>query len=131
MESNKLQELKKKFIIDQGKYEKEKLESHLEKTLKYGRATSEGRVVLKKGPKSKQKIGLVLVIRYLANKIDEKISENVTIEEIISYTGVERKQVRARCSDLVNDGIISRLEGGLFRFNASLIDEFIDKLDNK
>jgi len=131
MDSGNLEELKKKFIIDQTEYEKEKVESHLEKALKYGRITTDGRVILKNNLTNKEKVGVVLIIRYLANQLDENISKDVSVKEISNYTGIKENQTRARCSDLVGDGVILRVEGNVFRFYPTLIDEFLNNLDQK
>ncbi|MHA1280537.1 MAG: hypothetical protein ACTSQ8_25550 [Candidatus Helarchaeota archaeon] len=128
MDSENLEELRKKFIVDQTEYEKEKLESHLEKVLKYGRITTDGKVILKNNLTNKEKVGVVLIIRYLANQLDQNISKEVSVKEISNYTGMKENQTRARCSDLVGEGVILKVEGNVFRFYPTLIDEFLNKI---
>ena len=126
----KLDELRKKFIIDEAEYNKQFLERHIEKTLNYAVLTQDGKVLIKDEEIiDMNKVGLAILTRYLGNKINEVIDENLNIKEIAEYCRLENNTVRAYLSKLVKDRYIIRVKSGMYRMNPAKIDDFLSNFD--
>lgn len=78
---------------------------------------------------AKDKVMLVLAARFLANKLDESISPDVTAEELARNTAIEKVQVRARASDLAKDRQIEVISRGVFRALLHKIEPFLRGLN--
>lgn len=125
-----LENLKKKFLVNKGEYEKEKLPTLIEKALAYCKVDNESGTVTIENSKLKNadKIKLVLVARFLANKLDAKISASVNANELTVSTGVTDKDVvYARMSELIKQRVCFKKNDGyeLYPYQASLV---LDKL---
>ncbi len=122
------EELKKKFIVNET-YETDRLKNDVERLLRHGRITRQGRVIITAGKlTTKQKIGLVISARFIANKLQKSIPENVTAEEISKYTYIQKPGVSRRTTELVNEAFVFRPEPATYRANPARIDEFLDTL---
>ena len=122
------EDLKKKFIVDET-YERERLKNDVERLLRHCRITGQGRVIITSGKlTAKEKIGLVISARFIANKLQKSIPENVTAEEISKYTYIQKPAVSRRTAELVNEAFVFRPEPATYRANAARIDEFLDTL---
>jgi len=131
-DSDKIDDLKKKFLIDDETYDSDKIARHLERLVPYCRVTAKGRVEIKiREIPEKKKTGLVIVARYIANKLDSGVNELVAIDEISLFSDAKRDSVMAYASELVKEGICSRPELGKYRANPGRIDDFIDSLDGR
>ncbi|MFA7708261.1 MAG: hypothetical protein WCX73_04895, partial [Candidatus Pacearchaeota archaeon] len=83
-----MEDLKKEFIIDKDNYEKERIPELVKKILRYCKITNEGQVMFEeKDLILKDKIKLILIARFLANKLDKNIPEEVSIDEILISIG--------------------------------------------
>ena len=97
-------ELKKSFIIDEEDFEDGKIKGFVEKINKICKIDKKGYVhFLINSLGDKDKIRFILVARFLANKLDNEISKEVTNEEIERILNKPKEQVRARLSDLRNE----------------------------
>jgi len=122
------EELKKKFIVNET-YETERLKNDVERLLRHCRITRQGRVIITAGKlTTKQKIGLVISARFIANKLQKSIPENVTAEEISKYTYIQKPGVSRKTTELVNEAFVFRPEPATYRANPARIDEFLDTL---
>jgi len=125
-------ELKGMFIIEKEEYEKSKIEEHIKKISKFCKTDSSGKVHTEvKGLKNKEKIKIVLVARFLANKLEPKIDYNVSIEDVATSLGIGEHQSRARLSDLAKENFASSSERGLYSVIPHKIDEFLNFLEVK
>ena len=122
------EDLKKKFIVDET-YERERLKNDVERLLRHCRITRQGRVIITSGKlTAKEKIGLVISARFIANKLQKSIPENVTAEELSKYTYIPKPGVSRRTAELVNEAFVFRPEPATYRANPARIDEFLDTL---
>ncbi len=128
---DKFGDIKSRFIVDENLYNAERLTSDVEKLLQYFKLTTKGRVIFTaKGLTYKARIAIIVFARYLAHKLDKSISELVSTEEMASLGGIQKSSVRGRTSDLVDGGLIVRVEQGQFRAVATSIDDFFESLPN-
>ncbi len=122
------EDLKKKFIVDET-YERERLKNDVERLLRHCRITGQGRVIITSGKlTAKEKIGLVISARFIANKLQKSIPESVTAEELSKYTYIQKPGVSRRTAELVNEAFVFRPEPATYRANPARIDEFLDTL---
>jgi len=127
--NEKLENLKKQFIVDDDSLEEDELEEFLERTLKLCRISSGGKVILRNMKTSqKNKIGVIILARGLGNTINSEISKTVTIDEVFLYSNIDKNTISSRVSELVKEGFISKEEEGIYRFNFAMINEFLENL---
>lgn len=95
------EELKKTFIIDDENFEEKKLSEMIGRINKICQIDKSGHVFfLKENLGDKEKIKYILIARFLANKLGEKIPKEVTNDEFERIMGKSKDQIRARLSDL-------------------------------
>jgi hypothetical protein len=124
-----MDELKKKFIVDESTYETEQMKGDLERLLQFCKITSKGNVLITDARLTdKKKVGLVIVARYIGNKLDKKIPEVVTSDEIVTFTKIDKLGVNARAKEIVDVGFASREEKGKYRANPGRISDFLDSI---
>lgn len=129
MSDSSIEELKKKFFIDKATYAKEYLKGDLEGVMRYSRITEDGSVSIT-SPKltDKRKIGVVLAARFVANKLDQKIPEVVTAEEIATYARIDKAIVNARAKELIDEGYASREKPGQYKANTGRIQDLLESI---
>jgi hypothetical protein len=128
-----LKELKSKFIIYQGQFEEERTPMLIEKVLKFVRVSKDGKVIFQtRGALNNiNQVKLVLVARFLANKLEPSISSEVSVNEIVDFTGIEIKQVSARLSTFVNERFAIRSERGVFSVAPFFVEVFLNEIDKR
>ncbi|MCZ6647905.1 MAG: hypothetical protein O7B30_01485 [Thaumarchaeota archaeon] len=126
---DKFADLKSRFIVDENLYNAERLTSDVEKLLQYCKLTTKGRVIITaKGLTDKTRIAIIVFARYLAHKLDKSIPDLVSTEEMAALGEIQKSSVRGRTTDLVDGGLIVRVEQGQFRAVAASIDDFFEML---
>lgn len=127
-----IEELKKKFIVDKKEYEKEKLPCLIEKTLLFCKVDEDGIVNIENPHlKNSDKIKIVLVARFLANKLNSKIQSSVKTEELLSSTGISDKNILyARISELTKQKICFKEDNSyeIYPYQANIV---LDKIHLK
>ena len=127
-----VEELKKKFIVDEGTYESERMKDDVDRLLKFCRVTSKGSVLITDARLTdKKKVALVIVARYIGNKLDKKIPEVVNGEEIAVYTKIDQLGVNARVKEVIDEGFASREGKGQYKTNPGRITDFLDGILSK
>lgn len=128
-----MEDLKKKFIVDEKVYEKEKIPEQINRILKYCKITKEGIVIIEKNSFTlKENIALILIARFLANKLDENIPSEMGIEEIVaSMKTNNRDSLITRTKELVDDNLAKRTSKGRHQIVPFYVDSILDKLDKK
>jgi len=127
--SNNLEELRKRFIVDESEYDKQFLERHLEMTLNYAVITSDGKVIIKSEDIiEKDKVGLIILTRFLGNKLNNEIKETITNNEISEYSRIDEKNVNAYLTKLTKSRDVLRVSKGIYKMNPSKINEFLSSL---
>ncbi len=124
----KLDELKKKFIVDENTLKK-RLESVVSKAMKHCVADTKGGIHIenRKLP-AKDKVMLVLSARAIASELDSRISSRVTLVELAHSTGLPQNQVSARCNDLVKEKLAQSPKRGLYQAIFYKVEIFLDSL---
>lgn len=70
--------------------------------------------VIRKDLPDRVKVGLVIVARFVAHRLNESISPEINREEIADFTGIAENIVSARALELIKEGVISRPSRGTF-----------------
>ena len=127
--SNDFEELKKRFIIDDDKYEAEKWKADLIRLLQYSKITKSGRVlVFSSGLREKDEVGLVLVSRLIGNRLAGNIPASVNIAEIANYLGLDITTVNRCIKELVNEGFAVIPERNICLAVSNKVRDFLEKL---
>jgi hypothetical protein len=131
-ENDELGALKKKFFIDDEEYDTESIKHDLERLVRYGKISKQGKVLITaKDLTGKERVCFSIVARYIGSKLEKKISNVITTEEISSFTSIEKAVVNARAKELADEGLITRTEAGSYRANPSQIGDFLTSLEAK
>ncbi len=126
---DKFADLKSRFIVDENLYNAERFTSEVEKLLQYCKLLTTGLVsITAKGLTAKTRIAIIVFPRYLAHKLDKSIPDLVSTEEMAALGEIQKSSVRGRTTDLVDGGLIVRVEQGQFRAVAASIDDFFEML---
>lgn len=127
-----LEELKKSFIIDRGKYEKEKLPDFIKRTLKYCKMNSEGGIHIENFSLTiRDKIAISLVARFLANKLEPTIKSEMSGEELSTILDIEKPGIFARLKELTDIKMVTRLDKGTYEIVPYYIETLLNEMDSK
>lgn len=127
-----LEELKKSFIVDKGKFERERLPEFIKRTLKYARLDSEGGVHIHEYSLTiRDKIALSLISRFIANKLEPSIKSEMSGEELSTILDVDKAVIFARLKDLSDSKMVSRLDKGTYEIVPYYIETLLNDIDAK
>ena len=128
-----MEDLKNLFIVDEQSYEKEKIPQQIKKVLRYCKVSKNGKVLLEKNKFSiRENLKIILVARFLANKLDGEISQEVSIDEIVASMGTNNKEsLVTRMKEVVDENVAKRVSAGTYVIIPFYIDPFLDKLEKK
>ena len=108
---NSLEDLKKSFIVDEESFEEQELTELVGKINQICFLDKLGGIRFRKsGLKDADRIRYFLVARFLANKLDAKISKTVTNREIEDSLKKSKPQVRARLSEIRKSGVMKDVD---------------------
>jgi hypothetical protein len=123
-----LDELKEKFLVDD-EVRSERLEQLVRNALPHCVVDKKGRVHLKGlGRPGKEQVKLVLAGRLIASKLDEAISEDVTVEQLAEYTGLPKNQAAARAKECLDEKFADRSARGSYKARVNKAEEFLSAL---
>lgn len=123
-----LDELKNKFIVDDDVL-KGRLEIIVTKALKYCVIDKKGNVHFNDTKlKTRERMRLTLAARALAAQMDESISPEVSVDELVAITGLPRDQVRARAAELVKAKLVRSPSAGVYTAIPYRVEELIDSV---
>ncbi|MEM2466567.1 MAG: hypothetical protein QXZ47_04650 [Candidatus Bathyarchaeia archaeon] len=126
-----MEELRKKFIVEE-KLDEKMITEYIERSLRFGKVSIDGGVIIEKeGMATKDQIGLAVVMRFLANRLEKGISAEVNTKELSQNLGIPEDQVAARLADLRDEGVVIRVDKGVYRVNPTRIGRFLDYLEDK
>ena len=127
-----LDELKKQFLVDKDKYHEEKLPELIKRALVFCKVDKTGAVFFEKGVSTNSdKIRLVLLGRFLANKLDKAIPLIVSLEELSRFIGADRKVVAARIKELIDQKNIKREKKGRYSIYPYQLESVLDNLERR
>jgi len=123
-----LEDLKSRFIVDDNVL-RGRLETVVNKALKYCVIDKKGNVHFN-DPKlnTRERMRLTLAARALAAQMDETISPDVSVDELVASTGLPRDQVRARAAELVKAKLARSPKAGVYAAVPYRVEELIDSL---
>lgn len=99
------------------------------KALKHGRITQGGNIVIDNPHLSKEDtVKLALVIRFIANALDDSISQNVRPVELTSVLHERVESAGSRLSKLAKEGFAKKSGYGQYSVFPYKIDPFLDAL---
>ncbi|MBI4052962.1 MAG: hypothetical protein HY394_02905 [Candidatus Diapherotrites archaeon] len=127
-----LKEVKELFVVDRESYNEKKLPGLVDRALLFAKVDKSGSVLLEKNPfTNSDYIRLVLVCRFLANKLDKTIAPIVTIEELSDFTHINKKIIAARVKELVEQKQVKREKKGKYSISPFQIEDILDSLYRK
>ena len=137
-DTESLESIEKEWIEEDLKTERVKELS--KRTMKFTSMGQDGTVELKNEAENialKNKIWLLLVARYLANKLqteldrEEVVSPEVTTSEFADMLHKEKKIISARLSDLKKDGKVKNPSRGVYKANPYKIENLFRKIEKE
>jgi len=138
-DTKKLEEIEKAFILDVDA-EKEDYTHLINRVLEYAKVDSSGYVILEgkfdREMIIKDKIMLILVVRQLASKLQEKLGRENTIkpevsaEELAKFTKSKKEVIMARAKDLKDSRKLTA-DRGIYSVTGHSIKSFLDEMDIK
>lgn len=126
---SKVAALRKKFIVADADFAHEQLASLVERASAYCVMDEQGSVHLrkKKLPQAKR-LGLCLLARFIASRMDAKFSPTIGSDELSQFLGIGKPEVAARAKELVDNGFAERTGKGQYKMVAARIDDFLETL---
>ncbi|MGQ9539441.1 MAG: hypothetical protein ACUVTE_07730 [Candidatus Bathycorpusculaceae bacterium] len=88
---------------------KKRISGHVERILRFGKVSIDGGIIIEMDMPTKDKVGLALIMRFLANHLEKGISAEVTVKELSQFLDIPEDQVVARLAELVEDKIAIRV----------------------
>lgn len=132
MKDEELEKLKTEFIVDENKYNEERVPQQIKRLLKFARVGTGGKVFVEPRNLSPDyRLKVILVARFLANKLHLEINPQITIEELSEYSHLDKDQVRARMSNIVRQKFAKRVDKGIFIVLPFQINKFIEELNSE
>ncbi len=125
-----LEEMKKRFIVDENIEEKRVLE-FIERILPFSKVTKNGQVLIHINKSTVvEQVKLALVAITLASRLDNKISCETDIKCLSSSLGIP-VQIKARLKELKDNRFALRVEKGKYKVNPLEIGSFIGEIEKK
>lgn len=126
-----MEELRKKFIVEE-KLDEKRVAEYVERSLKFGKVSIDGGIIIEKeGLVTRDQVGLALIMRFLANRLEKSILAEVNAKELSQFLGIPEDQVAARLADLKDEKIAIRVDKGVYIANPTQIGRFLEYLENK
>lgn len=128
------------LIEDERSFQKEQIESLIERCKKFAMLAKTGHVhILEKKLNLTDKMKLFLTVRFLGEKLTElepnlglaKDISKVHSSDLAKFLSVSEDNIRTRISDLIEEGFGNRPEKGYIRVFPHKVEAFLDKLENK
>ncbi|MBI5228507.1 hypothetical protein HY991_00235 [Candidatus Micrarchaeota archaeon] len=130
---DELAELKEKFIIEMGKYEKENLAELVKRTMNFCVVDKSGKVVITfKRLTDKEQIKIALIARFLASELTKgNIPREVTAEELVLSLKQKKSIIAARLKEIKDEGDAERLSRGTYTITSYKLTKMLDELEKK
>lgn len=125
---DKFEQVKNQFIVDEAEYPKEKLVHLMEIMLKFLRISKGGQVVIVKNVPTRKILPLILCSRFIANKVDKKIKESLSREELLTYSYLKKEVFNARFNELIRENFAKKEGDNVKAANILMVERFLEKL---
>ena len=127
-----MEDVKKLFIVDEKEFDIKNTEKFIRKIADFVKVGKDGSIFLEIESINKtDKIQLAIVARFLANKIDKNILQEVSLPEIMQFLSLPQNTATARISELVKGRNIRRIKVGKYVAVPHQIEKFIEKINKK
>ncbi|MBP9669563.1 MAG: hypothetical protein KBE09_04725 [Candidatus Pacebacteria bacterium] len=124
-------DIKSQFIVGD-EVDQNSIHELAKRTLKYGRVTKGGNVVIDNTRLSKDDtLKLCLVIRFIANALDESISQSVRPVELTNALHERVESVGSRLSRLAKESFVRKTGYGQYSILPYKVEPFLDEMDGK
>ncbi len=129
---NEMDALKNMFIVDRSAYEQEKLPEFIKKLMRFCKLDSTGKAIIERNDMSiRDRIVAVAIARFLGNKLNPEFSAEISLEDMNLVLGADKKTVSARISGLLDEGILTRPDTGIYSISPYKIEKFLEELSSK
>lgn len=119
------------FIVDDD-YIKKNTEQLVKKVLSYAKITKNGDIIITDHSLSQDnKVKLCLVVRFLANSLDETIPQYARPIEVTKVVRESIEAVGSRLSRLAKDGFAKKAKQGQYVVYPYRIETFLEQIENK
>lgn len=120
------------LIVDEEDFGRKNLDRFIKKIVGFVKVGKDGKVFVELDSISQgDKIGLMVISRFLAHKKLKSIPEEVTISEMESSLLMPYKVLTARISELAKNRLIKKIKGGVYIAIPYQMEKFIDKICKK
>lgn len=138
MSEESYEEIGKKFILEED-MKHENLKELIGRIMEFAKVDSKGYVLIIDSKKLRivDKIMIVLITRYLANKLQKELQKKISIKEEVSIKEFEdmlkekKAVIAARLKDLRKDKKIIDIKKGLYKVSPYSVEEYIEYLETK
>lgn len=136
-ELEELEELEKQFIVKED-IEEKMIKYLVSRVSKMCRIDTQGFVMIfHENLKLKDKILLVLAARYLANRLQQKLNKETTINdevgagELSKILKEKNNIIRARITELKKEGKVTQVRRGVYKIMPHIIEDFLNELEGE
>jgi len=129
--TDKFSQIKNQFIVDEAEYPQEKISHLMEIMLKFLRVSKDGQVVVVKSVPTRKILQLILSARFIANKVDKSIKEEISKEELLTYSYLKKDVFTARFNEILREGFSEKNGDALKAKNILLVERFLEKIGEK
>ena len=127
-----MEDIKKIFIVDEKEFDNKNIEKFIRKIVDFIKVGKDGKSFIELDSLTNgDKIALIIVARFLANKLDKSIPQEVSLAEISDSLPLPKNTITARLSELTNKRIVKRIGAGKYIAVSYKIEEFVEKIDKK
>lgn len=124
-------DLTSQFIVDE-EHVKKNTENLVKKVLKYAKITKSGDIIINEHSLSQDnKVRMCLVVRFLANSLDESIPQYARPVELTKVIGESVESVGSRLSRLSRDGFAKKAKQGQYIVQHYKIETFLEQIETK
>ena len=127
-----MEDIRKLFIVDEKEFDTKNTEKFIRKVADFVKIGKDGSIFLEIESMNKtDKIQLAITARFLANKLDKSILQEISLSEIMQSLSLPQNTATARISELIKGRSIKRIKAGQYVAVPHQIEKFVDKVNKK
>jgi len=132
MDTKELKELRDILIVDHKEYEKQRLPEIVKKASKYCKVDVGGCVHFESiKPATRDGVVLILVARFVASQLDNKINPDVNVTEVMDALNIPKNQAVARLHEAKKKRIALSVGKGVYTIAPYKIESSLNEIDEK
>jgi hypothetical protein len=126
-----LEDLKKKFIVDDS-FDEKKLAEYVGRLLPFCKISKSGEILVEiEQATTVEKVKLGLAARFVANNLQKEIPSEIDADDLSKFLDIPKNQVAARLNELKDNKFAISVERGLFSINPRALSPFLDEMEAK